>query len=89
MQKNCIPSIALGVFSYLYCACVHQGAIVGALNHLHLDSFFLKCVDKLKDCQDIYLQKHFCTNPSNMTHPYIETVLVLWWLVHLFSVCIP
>ena len=78
MQKNCIPSIALGVFSYLYCACIHQGAIVGALNHLHLDSFFLKCVDKLKDCQDIYLQKHYCTHPSNTTHPYTETVLVLW-----------
>lgn len=47
----------------------------GALEHLYLDSFFLKCVDKLKGCQDIYLQKHYCTHPSNMTHPNIMTLL--------------
>ena len=44
------------------------------LSHVDLDSCFLKCVDKLKGCQDIYLQKHYCTHPSNMTHPYIMTL---------------
>ena len=63
-----------GGVSYLCCACIHQGAVLGALEHIHLCSCFLKCVDKFKGCQDIYLQKHYCTHPSNMTHPYIETV---------------
>ena len=38
------------------CAWTHQGAVIGALEHLRLDSCLLKCVDKLKGCQDIYLQ---------------------------------
>lgn len=74
------------------CACTHQGAVIGALEHLRLDSCLLKCVYKLKGCQDIYLQA-LLTHPSNMTHPvthpYIETVVVLCGFVHLFSVCIP
>ena len=57
-----LPELALCVFSYLYCACIHQEAVLGALEHLHLDSCFLKCVDKLKDCQDTYLQKHYCVH---------------------------
>ena len=74
-----IAELALGVFPYFHCACFHHGAVRGALEHLHLDSCFLKCVDKFKSRQDRYLQKHYCTHPSNMTHPSRETVLVLWW----------
>ena len=75
MQK--IAELALGVFPYFHCACFHHGAVRGALEHPRLDSCFLKCVDKLKGCQYRYLQKHYCTHPSNMTPPSTETLLDL------------
>jgi hypothetical protein len=68
------PERCYGGFLPFYSVYTHHVRDPDDSSHVDLDSCFLKCVDKLKGCQDIYLQKHYCTHPSNMTHPYIMTL---------------
>ena len=69
-----LPERCYGGFLPFYSVYTHHVRDPDDSSHVDLDSCFLKCVDKLKGCQDIYLQKHYCTHPSNMTHPYIMTL---------------
>ena len=69
-----LPERCYGGFLPFYSVYTHHVRDPDDSSHVDLDSCFLKCVDKLKGCQDIYLQKHYCTHPSNMTHPYKRTL---------------